>query len=96
MTHTDTAETNANKVELTRNEVALLEALTQLADACAFVKPFAGAVAVEMTVKNVRQATKFVEAVERAETLIKAMNDKAATYEPTYDSAGNYCGMKRS
>ncbi len=41
-------------------------ALRELVEACEYVKPFAGAVAVKASVKDIRQAGRFVKAVEIA------------------------------
>ena len=50
----------------------LREAMQELVAACAYVKPFAGAVAVEPKVKNIREAARFMEAVERAKQALSA------------------------
>jgi hypothetical protein len=48
-------------------EIARLRAaLGNLVDACAYVSPIAGAVATEASVKHIRQAGKFMKAVEQA------------------------------
>lgn len=47
--------------------------LRKLVDACDYVKPFAGAVAVKASVKDIRQAGRFVKAVEKAKSALAQM-----------------------
>jgi len=53
-----------------RKIVNALQALRELVEVCEYVKPFAGAVAVKASVKDIRQAGRFVKAVERAKATI--------------------------
>ena len=47
------------------------KALRELVEACEYVKPFAGAVAVEASVKDIRRAGRFVKAVENAKAILE-------------------------
>ena len=51
---------------------AMLAALKELTDACAYVAPIAGAVATKASVKDIRNAGRFMAAVEKAQTAIAA------------------------
>lgn len=65
----ETAQANAH---LLANAERLFEALEELVGACEYVAPFAGAVATEASVKHIRQAGRFVAAMDKARAALLA------------------------
>jgi hypothetical protein len=62
----DFNDCNFTRETLKQQVISLRAALEELVDACEYVKPFAGAVAVKASVKDIRKAGSFVKAVEIA------------------------------
>jgi hypothetical protein len=52
------------------NEDRLRDALNELIEACAYVSPIAGAVATTPSVKDIRNAGRFIAAVEAAKKIV--------------------------
>lgn len=49
----------------------VVAALRELVEACEYVRPFAGCVAVTASVKDIRLAGRFVKAVENAKRILR-------------------------
>jgi hypothetical protein len=47
-----------------------MSALRDLVDACEYVSPIAGAVATEASVKHIREASRFMKAIDNARTVL--------------------------
>ena len=68
------------------NEDRLRDALNELIEACAYVSPIAGAVATTASVKDIRNAGRFIAAVEAAK---ETLADIGSTGRPAAAKGGS-------
>ena len=72
----DPDDESQEEIAALRQKIDRLQAaLEQLIEACEYVKPFAGAVAVKASVKDIRKAGSFVKAVETARRALEGTNN---------------------